>query len=128
MFLLDILLLLHILTYHSTVFSRRFSQHSAVRFHLGQRNGALGRSTSSWCHKETFFSHHRVRWNIHHHDLSMSSSNPISGLSLMFIHYTKLLVPWLMLVCSFLLLATPCASVLIRTCRAGIPCAMKIAS
>lgn len=128
MVLLGTLLKPHILTCLSTVFSRGFGQHPVVCFHLGQRNGALGRSTSSWCHKGAFFSHRRVRWNIHHHDLGRSSSDLIAGLSLMFIYRTKLLVPWLIVVGSCLPPAAPCASVLIRTCRAGTPCAESVAS
>jgi hypothetical protein len=109
MVLLGTLLKPHILTYLSTVFSRGFGQHSVVCFHLGQCNGALDRSTSSWCHKGAFFSHRRVRWSIHYHGLGRSLSDLIAGLSLMFIYHTKLLVPWLTMVCSCLPPAVPCA-------------------
>ncbi len=44
----------------SVVFSRGFGQHPVVGFHPGQCNGALGRSTSSWCHQAVFLSHRRV--------------------------------------------------------------------
>jgi hypothetical protein len=47
---------------------------------------------------------------------------------LMFIYHTKLLVPWLVLVRSCLPPAAPCASVLIRTYRAGTPCTASVAS
>lgn len=50
----------HISTYLFTVRPRGFGQHPAVRLLFGQRNGALGRSTSSWCHKGAFFAHRRV--------------------------------------------------------------------
>ena len=59
------------------VFSCGFGQHPVVRFHFGQCNGALGRSTPSWCHKETFFSHCRVRWNVYYYDRGTPSSDPI---------------------------------------------------
>jgi hypothetical protein len=81
------------------VFSRGFGQHPVVRFLFDQCNGTLGRSTPSWCHKEAFFSHRRVRRNIYNYDRGTLSSDPITGLWLMFICYTKLLIPWLMLVC-----------------------------
>lgn len=84
------------------VFSRGFGQHPVVCFHLGQCNGALGRSTPSRCHKEAVFSHRRVRRNIHHYDCGTLSPDHIARPSLMFIYLTKLLVPWLMMVCSCL--------------------------
>ena len=81
------------------VFSRGFGQHPVVRFLFDQCNGTLGRSTPSWCHKEAFFSHRRVRRNIYNYDRGTLSSDPITGLWLMFICCMKLLIPWLMLVC-----------------------------
>ena len=53
------------LTCLCVVFSRSLGQHPAVRFHPGQCDGALGRSTSSWSYQEAFLSYPRIRRNIH---------------------------------------------------------------
>jgi hypothetical protein len=62
---------LHIDTF--TVLSRGLGQHPIVALRLGDRIGALGRSTSSWSYQKILVSHSGVWCDVYFNGCGMSS-------------------------------------------------------